>query len=125
MVSPADFPFHTVEAGIVIATLGYMHNLFKSLDPIAPNRKLIRWALGNEKVQEARGSLLAAASAGEASTDDDRREIINTRLSYLREDAWARKRHLCIDRALWKKGAREVTHAAEGAGGKDYPSMRA
>jgi Ankyrin repeats (3 copies)/Ankyrin repeat len=44
------------------------------------------------------------------------------RLSALREDAWKRRRHLCLDRALWKKPAAATIgsgEAAEGEGAKE------
>jgi ankyrin repeat protein len=77
--------------------------------PIPPHRRAIRWALSvgaiwymRDLVRELHGHRIGYYY-WYVKTPEEAAELKEKRLKSLKDDAWKRRRHLCIDRALWRK----------------------
>jgi Ankyrin repeats (3 copies) len=87
--------------------------------PIAPCRRALSWILSvDDATLEAALLPLPSSMGVEVESIEQLREARESRLSQLRGDAWKRRRHLCLDRALWRKPAatEPPTEAKAGAG---------
>jgi predicted transcriptional regulator len=84
--------------------------------PITLHRRTLRVLMS---LPSAQGVLRGEPLPDEAAVPEDLEKHREVRLSSLRADAWRRRRHLCIDRALWRKPAaateKEEAAIAEGA----------
>jgi uncharacterized protein len=93
--------------------------------PMPPHRRTLRYLLTSTsaaQIIQQKGW----PSIGAVKTAEEAREAVTNRQSLLRDDAWRRRRHLCIDRALWRKpepsepkrgkGNEEDAKASAGAG---------
>jgi ankyrin repeat protein len=90
--------------------------------PIKPFRRLLRWGLDSGRIEETAEDedfpLQGAAKSAEEAA-----EMKEARLSELKDDAWKRRRHLCIDRALWRKPA-APSEAKKAKGGESQSASQ-
>jgi ankyrin repeat protein len=115
---PNAYPYASLDQGIAETLHAFLETLFSSPDaPIEPLPKVIKWAFSSPAVQEMvefhRWSL-----GGAATSEEDRTAKLDSRLAALREQIWQRRRHLCLDRALWRKRASEETAAEKSEAGE-------
>jgi ankyrin repeat protein len=76
--------------------------------PIPPHRRTLRWACTSTAVEEALPGLRGGTDGSAFVAEKSAAELLaerEARLEPLRDDAWKRRRHLCLDRALWRKPA--------------------
>jgi ankyrin repeat protein len=100
---PEDLFFKSVDETLVGALgASVIEPLFLYNYELPTSRRAIRWALSSPAVQaflkepfaweEWRGKPLVR----EVSTAEEAKEVIKMKLTPLRDDAWARRRHLCL-----------------------------
>jgi hypothetical protein len=107
---PQGYRYPSVDEAIFRALSEFVKQAFvvnPSSEPIPARRRTLRWALTSESVERALPVLTTSTSAKDSKEVSSKEidEMRKTRLSLLREDAWKRRRHLCLDRALWRKPA--------------------
>jgi uncharacterized protein len=86
----------------------YLPGLFSSSNtPIDPERRVLQWVVRSPTVSSfVRSGKIPPMPA--ARDEKEAAEVTAMRLKPLKDDAWKRRRHLCIDRALWQKPAPAV-----------------
>jgi Ankyrin repeats (3 copies)/Ankyrin repeats (many copies) len=109
----ADYTDHLL-VGRLEATMS--HDVRWAPKPIQVKRRYLRWLVlspdaAGIPAQYQRDNRLAVTGKDDCQI----LELRNIRLSLLRADAWKRRRHLCIDRAMWRKPAAVSGTTGEGA----------
>jgi Ankyrin repeats (3 copies) len=98
---PAFHLWHSMDKHLSVALEPYLDRIKRG--PIPCDRRTLHWAVRSPSVAERRTSLNYTAGAEKAA--EELSAVRDERLSLLRENAWRRRRHLCLDRALWRKPA--------------------
>jgi ankyrin repeat protein len=113
-----------LENGLAWSVVGYLRPLFSDFrGPIRLHRRVLWWALNSPTVEELRYTSSFSKPANQAvESAKAALQAREKRLKPLKDDAWKRRRHLCIDRALWRKPA---TAAEEGGAATAGPGARA
>jgi ankyrin repeat protein len=100
---PLAFRYPSLDAALAHVLDVFLCPLLDSGATIPPFRRSLRWTLASAavvaKVEEWDWKIGKVATA-EAAT-----EAREKRVAKLKDDAWKRRRHLCLDRALWRKPA--------------------
>jgi Ankyrin repeats (3 copies) len=114
---PADFEWSSMDWALASALRPYLGVTKAGAMP--SHRRTLHWALQSPSV--ARRVSLQYARGAER-TAEECCAVKTGRLSVLRGDAWRRRRHLCLDRALWRKpepSEPKKANAGAGAGAKN------
>jgi Ankyrin repeats (many copies) len=110
---PAEYyPYPSLEIGVSRNIITHLDGMFwMNWCCFKPNRRTLHLILtspllhdmldelGIENRREMAGWTLTPGP----DADERRQALIGMKLRPLKDDAWKRRRHLCIDRALWKK----------------------
>jgi hypothetical protein len=97
------------EPTIVEGLRQFLTRLILPVSPIEPRARVLWWALSSPadiRLPRARPAVFSVAGGEQA------RAIIAVRLKPLRNDAWRKRRHLAIAKAVWKHGYRPERRAA-------------
>jgi hypothetical protein len=110
----------TTERTVKETVQPFLEELFTSPSGVVcVQRRALLWALSSPSVAQmiATGELPTIL---QVRTVEEAAACRTARLADLREDTWKRRRHLCLDRALWRKQASAVVaeekRASSGAG---------
>jgi ankyrin repeat protein len=114
-VERLDIPWATLDEGLAQVLSPYLKELFdaSSRAPITLSRPALHWALTSPAAGAIAATCLAGVGSGTTRSlrnrnDATRREL---RLAPLQNDAWKRRRHLCIAMAAKKPEASEAKKA--------------
>jgi ankyrin repeat protein len=105
---PRGFPYPSLdEAVLEVFSQGHFGMITGIHGAIPPNRRALHWFLNTPVPAFSRfmAEYWKHARLPAGATEAQVREAKANRLKRLREDAWKRRRHLCLDRALWRKPA--------------------
>jgi hypothetical protein len=94
----------------------FLNGLCDTDKAVPSKRRCIGWAITVTKAQDAISESMVGV-AFQPTSPDELAAKRDARLILLREDAWKRRRHLCLDRALWRKPVVESEKPKEARAG--------